>query len=133
MTERKPRGVEFESWVDRQIREADERGAFENLPGKGKPLPGAGQPYDELWWVKDKLRREGVSYLPGTLALRKDAQLAMNAALRAETEAELRRIIEDINERITEAIRRPPDGPPLGLAPFDVARVLTQWRERRGR
>ena len=29
----------FESWIDRQIRQAQERGDFDNLPGKGKPLP----------------------------------------------------------------------------------------------
>ena len=29
----------FESWIDRQIRQAQERGDFDNLPGAGKPLP----------------------------------------------------------------------------------------------
>ena len=28
----------FESWIDRQIRQAQERGDFDNLRGKGKPL-----------------------------------------------------------------------------------------------
>ena len=27
-----------ESWIDQQIREAQERGEFDNLPGKGRPL-----------------------------------------------------------------------------------------------
>lgn len=30
----------YESVVDRQIRQARERGEFDNLPGMGKPLPG---------------------------------------------------------------------------------------------
>lgn len=29
---------DWESWIDQQIREATERGAFDNLPGKGQPL-----------------------------------------------------------------------------------------------
>ena len=29
---------QFEGWIDRQIRQAQERGDFDNLPGKGKPL-----------------------------------------------------------------------------------------------
>jgi DnaJ family protein C protein 28 len=29
---------DWESWIDEQIREAQERGQFDNLPGKGKPL-----------------------------------------------------------------------------------------------
>jgi DnaJ family protein C protein 28 len=31
-------GLTWQSWVDRQIREAQERGEFENLPGMGQPL-----------------------------------------------------------------------------------------------
>jgi hypothetical protein len=38
MTERKPPGMSFESWVDKQIREATERGEFDGLPGAGKPI-----------------------------------------------------------------------------------------------
>lgn len=29
---------DWESWIDEQIREAEARGDFDNLPGKGKPL-----------------------------------------------------------------------------------------------
>ena len=39
MTERKPPEITFASWIDQQINEAAERGAFDNLPGAGKPLP----------------------------------------------------------------------------------------------
>src|SRR5581483_547563 len=60
MTTRKPPGVSFESWVDKQIREAVDRGEFDNLPGTGKPLPDAGEPDDENWWLKKYLRQEGV-------------------------------------------------------------------------
>lgn len=58
MTERQPSGVPWESWIDQQIREATERGEFDNLPGRGKPLPGLDRARDDLWWVKDELRRE---------------------------------------------------------------------------
>jgi hypothetical protein len=60
MTERKPAGVPWESWIDRQIRRAEERGEFDDLPGAGRPIPDLDKPFDELWWVKDKLRREGL-------------------------------------------------------------------------
>ena len=42
----------LESLVERQIREAQERGEFENLPGAGKPLRGLGGADDPDWWVK---------------------------------------------------------------------------------
>lgn len=38
---RRPKGLPFaqyESWIDRQIRQAQERGFFDNLRGKGRPL-----------------------------------------------------------------------------------------------
>lgn len=39
MTERTPPGVGFESWIDQQIPEAEERGDFATLPGGGNPIP----------------------------------------------------------------------------------------------
>jgi len=131
LTERKPPGIGFESWVDRQIREAEERGAFEGLPGAGEPLRDANAPYDETWWLKRKMRDEGLSHLPPTLALRKEAEDALKAASRARSEKEVRRIVGEINDRIREAFRRPMSGPPLNLAPYDVEAVVAEWREKR--
>lgn len=42
MTERKPPGTSWETWIEAQIRVAREQGAFDNLPGAGKPLPDLG-------------------------------------------------------------------------------------------
>ncbi len=130
MTERKPVGMSFESWIDRQIREAQDRGEFDNLPGAGKPLDGLSEPHDELWWVKEKIRREEGTILPPTLQLRKDAAAAREAAARAGSEAEVRRILAEINEKIVDAIRKPQSGPPLNLMPFDVEHVVGEWQER---
>jgi Domain of unknown function (DUF1992) len=130
LTERKPTGENFESWVERRIREAQERGEFDNLSGAGKPIADLDQPYDALWWVKRKLRQEQLSYLPPTLALRKEAEEALDAAARARSEADVRRIVERINHKILEANRKAASGPPLDLMPFDVERVVAAWRER---
>jgi len=48
----------YESWIERQIREAIERGEFDNLPGHGKPIKGLNGRDDENWWVKAYLERE---------------------------------------------------------------------------
>jgi Domain of unknown function (DUF1992) len=130
MTERKPPGVGFQSWVERQLQEAMERGEFDNLPGAGKPIADLDKPHDELWWIKDKLRRENLSYLPATLALRKEAEDALAAALRARSEAQVRRILAAINRKILDGNRKAASGPPLNLMPFDVERVVAGWRER---
>lgn len=130
MIERKPPGVSFESWADRQIREAEERGAFADLPGLGKPLASANAPYDELWWVKDKMRRENLSYLPPTLMLRKEAEDALVEARAARSERQVRQILAEINEKIAACLAKPPPGPVLGIRPYDVEEVVRDWRRR---
>lgn len=131
MTERKPAGVSFESWVDKQIREAEQRGDFSQLPGFGKPLPGIDRPYDETWWIKAKMQREGVSMLPPALALRKEAEDTRAAVSEARSEAEVRRMLTAVNEKIEAAIRRPPPGPLLNVRPFDIDAVVEEWRAER--
>lgn len=131
MTERKPPGVSFETWADKQIREAEERGAFADLPGAGKPLPSLNTPYDEMWWIRGKMQREGLSFLPPSLVLRKEAEDALAAAAAAPSEQQVRRILTGINARIEEAIRVPPEGPPLNLMPYDVEQVVADWRRSR--
>ncbi|MER5689494.1 DUF1992 domain-containing protein [Streptomyces sp. NPDC002205] len=132
MTERKPVGVSFESWVDKQIREAEQRGDFSQLPGFGKPLPDIDRPYDETWWIKAKMQREGVSMLPPALALRKEAEDTRAAVSEARSETEVRRMLAAVNEKIEAAIRRPPPGPLLNMRPFDIDAVVEEWRAERG-
>src|SRR5437763_15449605 len=69
MTERKPPGTSWETWIEAQIRVAGEQGAFDNLPGAGKPLPYLGQEYDPDWWLKQLVQREQISILPPSLEL----------------------------------------------------------------
>ncbi|MCK2241511.1 MULTISPECIES: DUF1992 domain-containing protein [unclassified Crossiella] len=128
MTERKPAGAGWETWVERQIRESMERGEFDNLAGAGKPLPDANQPYEEMWWLNRKLAEEQLTNLPPSLILRRDAETAYDAALAAPTEAQARAIIEAINVRIAAAIRNPPPGPGVNLVPFSVRKVLKARR-----
>jgi|SRR5947209_20183114 len=133
MSEDRPPKVRFESWVDKRIREATERGEFENLPGAGQPLRGLGRPYDEMWWVKQKLRDENLSYLPPSLALRKEVHDTLTAAMKATSEQEVRDIVARLNETIVEAHRTGLRGPPLTVAPVKVERVVRDWRRRHRR
>lgn len=130
MTERKPSGVRWESWIDRQIGRARERGDFDDLAGSGQPLPDLGKPFDELWWVKGKLRREDLSYMAPSVALRKHVHDALQAASEAESETEVRRLIAAVNEQIREANRQGIRGPALLLTPFDAERIVRDWRRR---
>ncbi|WP_406086536.1 DUF1992 domain-containing protein [Streptomyces virginiae] len=131
MTERKPPGVSFESFVDRQIRQATERGDFKSLPGYGKPLASLDAPYDEQWWIKDKLHREGFAVLPPALALRKEAEDVVEKVRAARSERQVRDVLTEINEKVAAALRMPPPGPPLGLTEFDVEAEVRAWRRAR--
>ena len=133
MTERKPANVDFETWIDQQIREAESRGEFDNLPGKGKPLPGLDQPQDELWWVRAWLQRENVQVAaPPALSLRKEVHDLQDRLDREPTEARVRAVVEELNGRIRSLNRMPPlEGPPTTVSPLDVDEVVERWRARR--
>jgi Domain of unknown function (DUF1992) len=131
MTERKPSGVSWESWVEGQIRERRERGEFDDLPGAGKPLRNIDQPHDEMWWLREKLRRENVSFLPPALAVRKELEDALDRIAQAGTEPAVRQIVAVINERIVQVNSRTTSGPPTSVMPLNVERVIEEWRKHR--
>jgi hypothetical protein len=85
-----------------------------------------------MWWVKRKLRDEQLSYLPPSLALRKEAHEVLEGVSQARTEAEVRERIEAINEKIRDAIRMGIRGPDFTLTPFNVERIVADWRRSRG-
>ena len=131
MTNRKPPGTDWESWVDAVIRESRDRGEFDNLPGSGKPIEGLDRAQDELWWVRKKLKDEGISYLPPTLALRKDREDTLASIDSLASEARVRQLLEELNERIRAVNRRPVQGPPSTVVPLEVDEVIARWRRRR--
>ncbi|MDG4786791.1 DUF1992 domain-containing protein [Micromonospora sp. WMMD1102] len=121
-----------ESRVERQIREAQERGEFDNLPGAGSPLPGHGGTYDENWWIRDWVRRENLTGVgPASLMIRKEAEQMPERLDRESSEAAVRDVVTALNERIVLARRGLVDGPPVLLPVFDVERVVETWRRRR--
>jgi hypothetical protein len=130
VTDRKPPGVSWQTWIDRQIEAGQAEGHFDDLPGFGKTIPGIERPRDELWWVRDKLRREGVDHLPPSLAILRTAADAERRALAAGSEQEVRRIIDKVNGEIRQLNRTSIQGPPTTLMPFDVDEVVARWRRR---
>ena len=120
-----------QTWVDQQIRVAMARGDFDDLPGRGKPLPDLGDSHDPNWWIKKLVERENVALLPPSVQLRReDAEL--DARLDTLTrEADVRRDVEDFNSRVIAARYRLPDGPPLVTMTRDADETVAEWAERR--
>lgn len=121
----------FETWIDRLIRDAQERGEFENLAGKGRPLPDLDRPRDPDWWNKALLAREGIASLPTTLRVRKELEDALRDIAASNDESEVREIVASINTRIRDTNRLASSGPPSNLMPLDEERVVRTWSEGR--
>lgn len=128
--QKKPPKISWESWVERKIRESMERGEFDNLPGKGQPIPDLARPYDELWWLRKKLRDEKLSIDPPILVLRRELDQTLDRVGAARSEDEVRRLVAAINERIVYVNSHTFFGPASDLAPLNVERIVAEWRER---
>ncbi|MGY1638227.1 DUF1992 domain-containing protein [Geodermatophilus sp. SYSU D00742] len=135
MTERKPTGMSFETWVESQISRGLAQGAFEGLAGAGKPLPRRDRDETAYDWAVEKARREGVdtgAMLPPGLALRKERDDLPSRVAGMESEDAVRAVAEDYNARVQAFWRRPQESrwaPVPGLA--DVDALVEQWRATR--
>jgi hypothetical protein len=133
MTERKPPGVTFESWIDKQISEAIDRGDFDNLPGTGKPLAGLAEQHDENWWLTGYLRRHEVAtdaLLPESIRLRREIERLPEAARELSSEDEVRDLVERLNVQVRQSWRTATGPhPPVRQANPDA--VIAQWRAAR--
>jgi DnaJ-like protein len=132
MTEKKPPKVSWESWIERKIRESMEAGEFDNLPGSGEPIADLARPYDELWWLRKKLREEQLSIDPPTLVLRREYDENLAKITDARSERDVRRLVAAINERIIYVNSHTTFGPPSDLVPLSVELVVAEWRDARG-
>jgi Domain of unknown function (DUF1992) len=130
MTDRKPADMTFTSWIDKQIAEATERGAFDNLPGAGKPIPHHGNEDAGAAWLREYLRKEGVSaeaLLPAPLRLRKAIDRLARAVPAMAAEQDVRDAVTELNYEIREW-RRIPLGPPVFVPLVDEDAMVTRWR-----
>lgn len=130
---RKPPGVSWERWIERQIAEAIERGDFDGLPGAGRPIRDLGARRDEMAWIRDKLRREHAAPPPPpAIQIRIDVDAALGSLGTLTTEAEVRSLVDHLNDRIRTVNRTTVMGPPTTLGPLPVDEVLERWRRVRG-
>ena len=130
MTERKPPGMDFPSWIDQRIADAEERGVFDNLPGTGKPIPGRGEADHGQAWLRDYLRREGVSadaLLPAPLRLRKEIELLTSEVQELPSERQVREIVRELNRQIIDW-RRNAVGPPIFVPLVDEEKMVASWK-----
>jgi hypothetical protein len=122
----------YESRVDEQIRTAMEAGQFDDLPGAGKPLklPSRG---DENWWIRSKLRAEGVStdaLLPPSLRLRKEIEGLDESVRDLRDEAAVRAVVAELDRRVVDHMLVP-TGPRVPVRRPSADDVVARWRAAR--
>jgi hypothetical protein len=129
MTERKPPGMKTEDWVEAQIKQAQNRGEFDNLPGAGKPIPKLAEAHDPDWWVKDLIRREQIetdALLPVSVQLRKEKEQLPEKLRKMRRESEVRDYLQDLNKRILIQIRDA-TGAVIPVGTVDEEALVEQW------
>jgi hypothetical protein len=89
----------FEKIAEQKIRIAMERGEFDNLPLKGKPLPP-----DDLANVPEELRMsykilKNANIIPEEIQLRKDLLTLRNLLQACDNESEIEDLTKKINEK----------------------------------
>ncbi|WP_117670663.1 DUF1992 domain-containing protein [Micromonospora sp. MW-13] len=125
----------WEAAAEAQIRTAQERGEFDNLPGMGKPLPGRNTPYDESWWIKSFLEREALPtdlLLPTPLQLRRRIERIPDEVRDLPTEQAVRAYVGELNAQVLAWLRNP-TGPRIVVRPANADEVVRQWRAARDR
>ncbi|WP_285616460.1 DUF1992 domain-containing protein [Kineosporia sp. NBRC 101677] len=134
MTEKKPAHMRHEDWVERQLREARERGAFDNLDGHGKPLRSLDRPFSAEQWARDWVERSGgdlQALLPPLLILRKERAALLQALPTIGSEQVLRETVADFNARLLDQYRRPMDGPLIAVGVLDADETVALWQQAR--
>lgn len=125
----------WEAAVEAQIRAAQERGEFDNLPGAGKPIPGRDLPYDESWWIKGFLERQQLPtdlLLPTPLLLRRRVEQLPDEVRDLPSEESVRACVADLNTEIVAWLRTP-TGPRVVVRPVNADDVVRRWRTDRDR
>ena len=125
--------MRYESVVEQRIREAQEQGAFDDLPGAGRPLRGLHGPQDENWWVRSYLEREGLPadvLLPTPLRLRREIDRLPETVRDMETERDVRDAVAAVAARVAQWLRFP-DGPQIAVPVPRADGIVAGWRPDR--
>jgi hypothetical protein len=134
MTERKPQGMTFETWVEQQIRRAADEGAFEGLSLAGKPLPRRDREKSSYEWALEWARREEGevgAMLPTGLALRKEREELPALLARQTSEVAVRALVVAHVERVDQYYRQPVEGVWVPVGMPDVEEMVAEWRRTR--
>ena len=114
----------FQKIIEKRIQEAQEKGDFDNLPGKGKPIP-----LEDDRNIPEELRLtykilKNADCLPPELELRKEIRTMEDMLDNIPDEKEKFRHIKKINYKIMQLNMMGKGSPLLGESEFYYRKVL---------
>jgi hypothetical protein len=130
---KKPPGLSWNSWIEQAIEQAQRRGDFDDLPGKGKPLSGLTEAYDPEWWPKQLIAREKIPLLPPALAIRRKVEAEIPRILKLVRETDVRTALGKLNVEVAQVNRTVTSGPATTLTRIDENAFLAKWRAAKPR
>lgn len=118
--------------AEERIREAQERGEFDDLPGAGKPLD-LSDAHDPDWWAKRRIREEGgdlSAFAPSSVILRRERERTRASVPSLRSEQAVRDAVDAFNRLVLEDRLRPalPGMPPIVVRLLEVDEGLAAWR-----
>ena len=84
--------------VERAIRDAQDEGVFDDLPGAGKPIPDIDRPYDAGWWARAWMERDRAATLVNDLVAKVRREVPRALGMRDRERAHAR--LEELNAEI---------------------------------
>ncbi len=129
MTQRKPPGMPTGDWIEALIRQAESEGKFDGIEQAPDPLVDLDEPYDENWWVRKLIKREGLSVMPEMLALKRDIADFRARFAQAASEAQVRATVAELNERVEHENLHHSSPIAFDVAKLDPEREVAAWRE----
>ncbi len=120
--------------IDQMFAKAAREGAFDDLPGAGKPLESLKDKRPMVdRWLEQKCAEEDLSLedaLPAGLKLRKHVPLELARIARMKDATEARSALEALDAHIRQVNRTHTRGPHSNVAPLDLATELRKWRRQ---
>lgn len=117
----------IETIADRRIRQAQEDGLFDDLPGHGKPIADLGRQRPAGWWALRQIETERAK--AAAEALHDELRSERPALWRLGSVSAVRDQVADMNRRIAAHNRRYRMAP---ATPLDPEQTVATWRRLRG-
>ncbi len=116
--------TQIEGIADRAIREGQERGEFDDLPGHGLPIPDLDTERPAGWWATRWIEAEKQRVTAEELRMQQRSE--RNRAVHLSDVGELRAVLESLNKTIAKH-NRASTRPDHHVEPVDIHDAIAVW------